>query len=53
MRDQVSHPYKTTGEIVSVYFKLEFFIQQTGRQKTLGLVLTKNYLNILNLIPNI
>jgi hypothetical protein len=36
-----------------MYFNLEYFIQQTGRQTTLGLVLTKNSLNFLNLIPNI
>jgi len=24
VKDQVSHPYKTTEEIVSVYFNLEF-----------------------------
>jgi hypothetical protein len=32
-RDQVSHPYTTTGKISFVY--LQFFLYETGRQKIL------------------
>jgi hypothetical protein len=35
VRDQVSHPYKTTGKISSVYLNLYIFGQQTERQKIL------------------
>jgi hypothetical protein len=37
MRDQVSHPYKTTGRILLfVYSNLCIPRQQAGRQKTLN-----------------
>jgi hypothetical protein len=36
VRDQVSHPYKTTGRImVFVYFNLYICRHQAGRQKTM------------------
>jgi hypothetical protein len=36
VRDQVSHPYKTTGRImVIIYFNLCIPLQQAGRQETL------------------
>jgi putative component of membrane protein insertase Oxa1/YidC/SpoIIIJ protein YidD len=37
VRDQVSHPYKTTGKtIVFIYLNLHISRQQTGRQKILN-----------------
>jgi hypothetical protein len=37
VRDQVSHPYKTTGKIIILYtFILHISRQQTGRQKILN-----------------
>jgi hypothetical protein len=32
VRDQASHPYKTTGKISFIYFNLHISRQQTGRQ---------------------
>jgi hypothetical protein len=34
VRDQVSHPYKTTGRITVLYFNLYISIRHAGRQKT-------------------
>ena len=35
LNTKVSHPYKTTGKISSVYLDLYIFRQQSGRQKFL------------------
>jgi hypothetical protein len=35
-KDQVSHPYKTTGKMNFVYLNLPVFRQQVGRQKILN-----------------
>jgi hypothetical protein len=39
VRDQVSHPYKTTGKIIVLYFNLHVFKQKTGREKFLKLMI--------------
>jgi len=37
VRDQVSHPYKTTGEIMVLYIvTLKFFREEMGRQKIMN-----------------
>jgi hypothetical protein len=36
VRDKVSHPYKTTGKIIALFFNLHISRQQTGRQKILN-----------------
>jgi hypothetical protein len=40
LRDQVSHPYKTSIITVFVYFNLYVFRKQAGRQKILNCVVT-------------
>jgi hypothetical protein len=36
VRDQVSHPYKTTAKIIVLYFNLHISRQQMERQKILN-----------------
>jgi hypothetical protein len=42
IRDQVSHPYKTTGRIMFFFFNLYTTRQQAGWQKTLDWMVASN-----------
>jgi hypothetical protein len=40
VKDQISHPYSTTGKItIFVYFNLQIFWYETGRQKILDWII--------------
>jgi hypothetical protein len=44
MRDQVSHPYKTTGNTIVLYFILQVFWIANWKTKYSGLISNRHFL---------
>jgi hypothetical protein len=54
--DQVSHPYNTTGKILTVFFNLNIFGQQTERQNILEWIvpsIPRSAINLPHLAPRL
>jgi hypothetical protein len=47
VRDQVSHPYNTTGKITVLYILIFRFFIWDGKEKDFGLNNSKHYLNLI------